>query len=181
MRCFLLANSQARQSSQGVARTDLKKENTGFRGDCPNTDVKLHGTAQMCRVICWRHCLLGRNPRARNIRDVGNTRRFEFDAFNDVSKRLECSLHHARMKGMRGMKRSKFDIIRFQPFQQLSYSGGVSGNGAQFRCVDRRNFNALADPAAQLFGRAVHRGHTAGRKFLHQTAACGNHCKRILE
>ena len=92
-----------------------------------------------------------------------------------------AGLHHAGMKGMRGMKWSEFNIVRFQLFQQLSDSGCGSGNGAQFGCVDRRNFNALTNPAAQLFGCAVHRGHAAGRQFLHQTAACGNHCKRVLE
>ena len=47
MLCSLLANSQARQRSESVARTDLKKENSRVRGDRANAGLKLHGTTQM--------------------------------------------------------------------------------------------------------------------------------------
>ncbi len=133
----------------------------------------------MARPVCGVRGLFRFDPRAGDIREIGNARSAELDAAQPLLERAEDGLHHRRVEGVRSEQAAAGDGLLRERLFVSSNRICRAGDDAHRGIVDGGERKILGQ--LDLSGGKRHGPHRARRQVVDEPSARSDNGERIFK
>ena len=96
-------------------------------------------------------------------------------------QRLDCRIHHCRVKGVRGVQAPVGHTVEVQDLLEARDGFVWARDDGQLGRVERGDVEALIEERIERIFGGANREHRARREFADQTPALGYECQRVFE
>ena len=170
-----------RPGAQRLARPDLDQHPPGLAPQLAHRIREPHRAAQVLRPVGGVRRLLGGDPAAGDVGEIGDLRRMQLDPLEERQEALHRRLHQRRMEGM-GRLEPAADVARSgQPLLGRGHRLLRPRQHRQLRPGDRGQRETAGEPGAHRVLAQGHREHRPARQLVEQPGPPGHQAQRIVE